>query len=228
MRIRGNQLWLAVSVLPLLLGAHRAASDSAKERDEGFVSLFDGKSLEGWQRYSSSGEKVPARESAFSVRDGTIYCSGRGRDYWLSPRRMYRDFVLRMQYKIGKGANSGIFLRAPGTARPAYTGFEVQIIDDFGQEPTNHTSGAIYDVLTPMRNMSRKPGEWNDVEITCNGSHVIVVWNGFKVIDANFSQLTEPIGKFDFAYSKMPRQGRIGVQNHGGELWFRSVRIKPL
>jgi len=219
---------LVVGLIPLVLGPARPGQTSPANKDEGFVRLFDGKSLQGWQRFDNAGKPVPAEQSAFSVRDGAIYCSGRGRDYWLSPKGVYGNFVLRLQYKLSPGANSGIFLRVPGTARPAYTGFEVQILDDFGREPTKHTSGAIYDVLTPMRNMSRKAGEWNDVEITCKGSHVMVVWNGFKVIDADFAQLTEPIGKFDFAYAKMPRRGRIGVQNHGGELWFRNVRIKRL
>ena len=49
---------------------------------------------------------------------------------------------------------------------------------------------------------------------------------GFKVIDADFGELKEPIGKFEFAYADLPEKGYIGFQNHGRELWFRNVRMK--
>jgi len=79
-----------------------------------------------------------------------------------------------------------------------------------------------------MRNMSRPPGEWNDVEITLRGLNIVVVWNGFKIIDTDFSQLTEPIGKWKMAYKDIPLSGGFGVQNHGGEVWYRNIQIKKL
>jgi hypothetical protein len=79
-----------------------------------------------------------------------------------------------------------------------------------------------------MRNMSKPVGEWNHVRITHDGSHVIVVLNGVKVVDTDLTWFTEPIGKFEFAYADMPREGYVGVQNHGGKLWFRNIRIMEL
>lgn len=218
----------------------QAASHSEKgggKGEEGFVSLFDGETLKGWTPYSEGGEKVAADESAFSVQDGLIRCSGKGKDYWLVADGIYGDCILRLEFKLTEDANSGVFLRVPSPpGHPAFTGFEVQILDDFkhegGQskkfEPNKHSTGSIYDVLTPMRNMSRPIGEWNDMEIVCKGSKVKVKHNGCTVIGADFSELVEPIGKFDFPYSEIPKEGLIGLQNHGRELWFRNIRIKEL
>lgn len=210
---------LLVPALVLTVGCHRPSR---------FVSVFDSLTLDGWTRYTHDGEEVPATDSAFSVQDGTIYCSGQGRDYWIALDKKYSDVVLQLEYRITPGANSGIFLRSPGKARPAYTGYEVQIIDDIGHEADKHTSGSIYDVVAADRNMSRPIGQWNQLEITHRGSHVTVELNGVRVIAADFGELREPIGKFDFAYSDMPREGYIGVQNHGGKLWFRNIRIMEL
>jgi hypothetical protein len=193
------------------------------------VPLFDGKTLNGWTICKHDGTKVAIENSAWSVEDGVIHCTGdESKDYWLASNEKYDNFALRMDYKITKGTNSGIFLRSPGLDRPAYTGFEVQIVDDVGRPADKHGTGSIYDVFAPIANMSRPIGEWNHVEVTCNRSLVTVVLNGLKVIDADFSLMTEPVGKFDFAYSKMPKTGHIGMQNHGRDVWFRNISIKKL
>jgi len=193
-----------------------------------FVRLFDGVTIDQWQRYSDAGQEIAASESAFSVQEGLLHCSGKGKDYWLATKHKYADFVLHLEYRVAKGTNSGIFLRVPGHERPAYTGFEVQVKDDYGDESSMKSSGGVHEVLTPMRNMSRPAGEWNQIEITCQGLLIKVVHNGFKVIDSDFSQLTEPIGKFPLAYAKLPRSGYIGLQRKEGDIWFRNLEIREL
>jgi len=157
-----------------------------------------------------------------------IHCMGNHHSYWIKAPGSYGDCVIRLQYKVAPGTNSGIFLRVPGTEWPAHQGFEVQVLDDYGQPPTVNTSGSVYDVLTPMRNMSRPASEWNEVEITLINRTVVIVWNGFKIIDTDLNTLTEPIGKWDMAYKDMPLEGGFGVQNHGGEVWYRSIEVKRL
>lgn len=218
----------------------RAASYSEKDKgngEKGFVSLFDGKTLENWTGYTADGDEVGTQDSAFTVQDGTIHCSGHGKDYWLVPDGEYGNCIFRLEFKLTEGTNSGVFLRVPTPPKhPAFTGYEVQIVDDFNHdeaedrkyEPNKHSTGSIYDVLTPMRNMSSPIGEWNEMEIVCRGSRVKVKHNGCTVIGADFSELTDPIGKFEFPYSEIPDKGLIGVQNHGHELWFRNIRIKEL
>jgi hypothetical protein len=200
-----------------------------KAGQDGFLSLFNGKDLSGWKIYKHDGTEVAPADSAWSVEDGVIHCTGdESKDYWLASGKKYANFVLRLDYKISEGANSGIFLRVPGQERPAYTGFEVQIIDDIGQPASTHSSGSIYDLFAPVENVSRPVGEWNHVEITVNGLKCRVVLNGLQVIDAEFSLMTEPMGKYDFAYANMPKTGFIGLQNHGKGTWFKDIRIKEL
>lgn len=196
--------------------------------DEGFRPLFNGKDLAGWRTLTKEGPEIPLEKSSFSVKDGVLYCSGKGDDYWIVAPGTYGDVVLRLDYKVADRANSGVFLRVPQPGHPAFLGFEVQIMGDFGDDPSMHSTGSIYDVLTPMRNMAKPSSEWNHYEITNQGSKLVVILNGFKVIDTDFAQLTEPIGKFTMPYSQMPKQGWIGVQNHGGEIWFRNIEIKEL
>ncbi|MCA9438553.1 MAG: DUF1080 domain-containing protein [Candidatus Omnitrophica bacterium] len=203
------------------------AADGSKKSEEGFKQMFDGKTLDGWEAYTNSGELVPLEKSAWSVKDGEIYCNGEKTDYWIIlPGGKYGDMTLRFEFKVTDHSNSGAFFKCPAHDLPAFKGYEVQIQDDHGNAPDLHVTGSIYDVLCPMRNMSKPKGEWNEMEVINKGIRVKVKLNGFKVIDADLGQLTEPIGKFDFPYSELPEKGYIGFQNHGRELWFRNVRMK--
>ncbi|HPD31942.1 MAG TPA: DUF1080 domain-containing protein [Phycisphaerae bacterium] len=204
--------------------------DKPKADGGGFVPLFDGKTLNGWTIYTHEGKKVEPKDSSWSVpEDGVLHTTGdESKDYWISTDEKYGDCVLRMDFKVSQGANSGIFLKVPGHDRPAYTGFEVQIIDDVGRPADKHSTGSIYDLFAPVANVSRPLGQWNSIEITCKGSLVTVVMNGLKIIDCDFSLMTEPMGKFDFPYAKMPAIGYIGMQTHGNAVSFRNIRIKKL
>ena len=84
------------------------------------------------------------------------------------------------------------------------------------------------DIFAPVANMSRPVGEWNHIEITMRGLACTVVLNGLKVLDADFSQMTEPISKFDFPYAKMAKTGYLGIQNHGKGTWWKNIQIKKL
>ena len=196
--------------------------------DGEFVSLFDGTSMDGWEIFREGGPVE--HPDAFAIADdGSAVCNGYDKYWWRYVNRRFGDFVLRLEFKISEGANSGVVLRSRETKTPPppFTGFEVQIIDDLGEPPHRHSTGAIYDIVTPMYNMSRPVGEWNDLEITVNDTRVVVVLNDRKVIDTDFAQMTEPTGKFDFAYADMPRTGYIAIQDHGSKVWFRNIRIKP-
>lgn len=224
---------IAISASVVLLGvtlavaAEKSKYDPAKEKAEGFVSLFDGKSLSGWTPYTDAGDEVAESDATFGVQDGEIYCPDRGADDYLASKKEYGDFVLRLEYKLSQDANSGVFLRAP-ISEPGMKGFEVQIVDDTDKEPGTYTSGAILDVLAPKKNASKPVGEWNELEIQVRGLNVAVILNGEKVIDTDFAKLTKPMGKFDFPYAKMPAKGHIGLQSGGGEFWMRNIRIKTL
>jgi len=194
--------------------------------EAGFETIFDGTSLDGWEFIVEQGH--PLKEDAFYLEDGTLACKGYGW-HWFRYTEPLADVVVRMEFKIAKDSNSGVCLRSKKEgAPPPFTGFEVQIVDDVGAEPNKHGTGAIYDILAPTQNPLGPIGEWNEMEITCNGLLVTVVINGVKVIDTDFSELTEPIGKFNFAYADMPRTGYLAFQDHWTAIWYRNIRIKRL
>lgn len=190
---------------------------------EGYEPLFDGKTLAGWEIMGSD-------HRGWSVVDGALACKG-GNGPWLRCTETLSNFSLRLQYRIGKGGNSGIFVRSAREGIPWQTGWEVQVMDthaDGINHPSVHSAGAVYDVLTPMLNAPRPAMAWNEVEIACRGTEVTVQLNGYTVIDYDFATLTVPIGKFSTPYAEMPLEGFIGFQDHGDPVWYRNIRVKRL
>ena len=125
--------------------------------------------------------------------------------------------------------NSGVCLRSTkGDKPPPFTGFEVQILGDAGKPADKHSTGAVYDIVAPTVNAARPDGQWNDMEIAMVDRKLKVVLNGQVVVDTDFAVLTEPIGKFDFAYADMPREGYLALQDHWTAIWYRNIRIKKL
>jgi hypothetical protein len=106
-------------------------------------------------------------------------------------------------------------------------GFEVQVLEDFGKPPNKNSCGSIYDVVTPMFNMSRPAGEWNSYDISVKGAEVIVIMNGWMVIHTDLGKMKTRLGKFKIPYAELPREGNIALQDHGGEAWYRNILIRP-
>ncbi len=209
----------------LCSGCHETAPGPARTGDSGFVTIFNGRSMDGWEIYVQPGHEL--KQDAFYLEDGALACKGYGY-HWFRYTEPLSDFVLRLEFRIARDSNSGVCLRSAREGAPPFTGFEVQICDDTGQPPGLHTTGAIYDVVSPMFNASRPVGQWNQMEITVRGLTVVVVLNGLKVIDTDFACLTEPRGKFDFAYAHMPRSGYLALQDHWTPVWYRNIRLRKL
>ncbi len=189
------------------------------ERQEGFVSLFDGVSLDGWEVMDSP---------SWSAQNGMILCSGEGHG-WLRTKKEYKDFILRLDYRVADGANSGLFLRATEQGNPAFTGMEVQIFGDHGKPASKTSTASVYDAIAPSRNMSRPGGEWNSFEITIVGNGLAVALNGRTVISTDLydKALNDTLSE-DRKFPNRAKTGYIGLQNHGNKLEFRNIRIKNL
>src|SRR4051794_30910154 len=99
-----------------------ALADDDKDKTEGFVPLFNGKDLAGWKRYDS-------KTDAWTVEDDLIVCTGKGGG-WLGTERDYADYVLRLDYRLRPGGNSGVYIRAPEKGHISRVGMEIQILDD--------------------------------------------------------------------------------------------------
>jgi hypothetical protein len=187
-----------------------------------WINLFDAAHAGGWKNTIDD-------KDIFEIKDEILHIYG----VTLTPLRyagyvaeQFEDFDLHVEFKVAPGANSGMFLRMqPGN--PDLRGFELQVADDHGIAPNKNSTGAVYDVVTPMFNMSLPAGEWNSFDVSVHGQKVIVVMNGWKIIDTDFAQMTMPIGKFPIPYANYPRSGIIAFQDHGGEAWYRNLRVRP-
>jgi hypothetical protein len=137
---------------------------------------------------------------------------------------------------VDKGVNSGIFLRWSDLKDPVNTGIEIQVIDSYGKAtPDKHDCGAIYDIIAPSKQACKAPGEWNTAVITCHRNLISVEVNGQKVAEMDLDKWTtagmnpdRTKNKFKFAYKELPRRGHIGLQDHGGRVWYRNIKIKML
>jgi hypothetical protein len=170
------------------------------------VELFDGKDLAGWK------PRHAGAKSGWGVKGGLLVNATPGND--LLTDKKFTDFRLLAEFRYPKGSNSGIYLRGR---------YEVQIEDDFGQEPDSHGIGGVYGFLTPSVNAGRRAGEWQEIDITLVGRTVTVLLNGERIIDR---QVIPGItgGALD---SDEGAPGPILLQGDHGPIDFRRVTLTP-
>ncbi len=183
--------------------------------------LFNGTSLEGWEVVSGPG-------GSWGVENGVLYTTGTGGG-WLSTTREFADFELQLEFRVPPGGNSGVFLRSPHMGDPAYTGLEVQVLDDAAPEyadlkPTQYT-GSVYDVAAAMPRATKPAGEWQRLEIRCHQRQVSVKVNGTAVVSANLDEHQDQYA----AHPGLERtRGFVGFQNHGARVEYRAVELREL
>jgi hypothetical protein len=200
---------------------------TAKEQVDGWKSLFDGETLTGWGATGNA--------EGWVVDDGCILCTVKGGQY-LYTEEQFDNFILSLEYKSEPNVNSGVFIRWEDLNRPVQTGLEIQILDTHGKDPaTKHCCGALYDAKEPTRNVCKPAGEWNEMIITCDGSNIVIEMNDEEIVRADLDQWDTPHenpdgsrNKFGVALKYFPRNGHIGIQDHGGRLWCRNIKIKSL
>lgn len=207
------------------------------EISEGWILLFNGKNLDGWV---TSAKQPSARD--VDRKAHAINPHGCG-DYMMIHEKQWADFVLSVDFKLsqpeGRTCNSGVFFRTyPLTPLPGkdvgYNGLEIALD---GTDTAGYTdTGAIYDLVRPGRNAMRSVGEWNRLILTCNKNLISVEINGEVVSEMDLEKWKEagkrPDGsthKFsEFAYREHPRRGYVGLQDHGSDVWFKNIKLKPL
>jgi hypothetical protein len=201
---------------------------SSAEKASGWKMLFDGTTFQGWQ-----GSRSQAPASGWTIADGALTRTGDAGD--LVTVGEFGDFELSLEWKIGVRINSGIIYRVGINGSSTFeTGPEYQILDDehIRESPT-HLTGALYDLVAPSKNASYPVGEWNATRIVVRGWKIEHWLNGEKIIDCD---LASPEGKLLISRSKfatMPgfatfRRGHIALQDHGGYVSFRHIKIREL
>lgn len=214
---------------------------STQEKDEGWKLLFDGKTTNGWHGYNKA-----IIGQAWQVAAGTLYFDDRGNNEEekltggdIVTDLLFSNFHLKIEWKISVKGNSGIMFHVQEDTKykaPWMTGPEMQLLDNEGHKDgghTKHRAGELYDLVACSKETVKPPGEWNQAEIICNNGNLRFLLNGEEVVTTTlwndaWKELVAG-SKFnnmeDFAKF---RTGRIALQDHGDQVWFRNVKIKGL
>jgi hypothetical protein len=222
---RGTTVALALVAACLVAAPGFAGEGGPKPDAQGWIALFDGKTLDAWQ-------KPPAEK--WKIEDGVLTWQKGCGNIWTKEK--YGDFILDLEFKVGANSNSGVFLRSPEGEKNWLNGsIEIQVASPAKGKPGKHDTGAIYDCLAPSEAAEKPAGEWNRMVITAKGNSIQIELNGKKIIDADLNQWAEagknPDGsknKFKTAYKDMAKVGHLGLQDHGQAVWYRNIKIKPL
>lgn len=213
--------WRMLLAASLLL---TAATGMGAEAEAGFVPLFDGKTLSGWQEPEKP-------ENRYLVKNG-ILTAPPGSGGNLVTEKQYANFVLRFEYRLEPGGNNGIGIRYPGKGDSAYVGMEIQILDDTHEKyqgkikPEQHM-GSIYGVVPARTGFQKPAGEWNTEEILADGNHIRVTLNGVVIVDFDLSLVQEPEVLKKHPGLRNPK-GYIALLGHRSLAEFRNIRIREL
>jgi Domain of Unknown Function (DUF1080) len=203
---------------------------TAAEKADGWTLLFDGKTTDGW--LDSKEQPVAATH----VKEGAL--NPHPCNYMLIHQEIYDNFKFALDFKISPKCNSGVFIRTfplkPREGKDVgFNGLEVAIDDT--TTSGFHDTGALYDLVKPSKNAMKPAGEWNQMLITCDKNMIRIQVNGAEVTRTDLDQWTtankRPDGsdhKFDVAYKDHPRNGYVGLQDHGGDVWYKNIRVLRL
>jgi len=234
-------LILIISILFVFINCKPQSSRpntlSQREIDEGWQLLFDGNSTHSWHGYLEQdvGE-------GWLAKDGALYCKGLGGDIGgdIITDKQFDNFILKLEWKISKGGNSGIFYHVQEDTNytaPYHTGPEYQIIDDAGfPQPLKNwqKTGADYAMYVANDKKELKPqGEWNTTKIVFDNGHVEHWLNGNKIVEFEAWSHDWKTRKSEGKWKDYPdygkfKKGHIGLQDHGSEVWFKNIKIKEL
>ena len=195
-----------------------------EEIDNGFVSLFNGKNLNGWQ----------GNRTDYYAENGILVVNPKNGGHGnLYTDKEYSDFIFRFEFKLTPGANNGLGIRAPLEGDAAYVGMELQILDNTAAIYANlhkyQYHGSVYGVIPAKRGYLNPVGDWNYEEVIVKGSHVKVVLNGTTILDGDIKEASKNGTKDGNDHPGLNRdKGYIGFLGHGSELFFRNIRVKDL
>ncbi|PUZ25306.1 DUF1080 domain-containing protein [Chitinophaga parva] len=204
-----------------------------------WITLFDGKTLQGWHGYNKGGDPV----KNWKIIDGALVCLGAAPDASggdLVTDGQYDNFILEWDWKVDKGSNSGVMYHVVENKKyhaPYETGPEYQIIDDvnFPEKLEEwQKTGADYAMHLAGANKKLKPvGEWNSSKIVFDHGRVEHWLNGEKIVaftawDKDWND-KKSNGKWkgypDYGVAK---KGFIALQDHGNKAYYKNIRIKEL
>ena len=200
---------------------------SEEEKNDGFVSLFDGTNLDSW-----TGNK-----SSYLVEEGVVVVNpnktGEGGGGNLYTKEEYTNFIYRFDFQLTPGANNGIGVHAPLEGDAAYVGMEIQVLDNEADiykalQPYQY-HGSVYGVIPAKRGFLKPTGEWNQEEIMVNGTQIKVTLNGNVITEGDYAEASKN-GTMDHKEHPglLRTTGHIGFLGHGDVVRFKNMRVKVL
>lgn len=231
---------LALLALPFLVQAQVTNTLSAKEKKEGWKLLFDGTTTSGWRKFKS--DKIGA---AWKVKDGALYLDATNKKDWqtgdggdIVTEGVYENYELSIEWKIQACGNSGIIFNVQEGNYDYvwHTGPEFQVLDNACHPDAKiikHRAGDLYDLISCKVETVKPAGEWNEARILANKGNYSFWLNGTEVTSVN---MNSPEWKTLIAGSKFKNmadfgkftKGRISLQDHGDQVWYRNIKIKEL
>ena len=212
-----RSLW-AIALVVVLTCSHCLSGD--KKDEGGFVPLFNGKNFDGWV--------IMGKKEGWTIKDGIIHSDGGRGGNWLRTKKQYNNFILKVEWKVSKGGNSGVFVRSDRDLELSpdglhlTIGYEVQISN--APRDDSHCTGSLYGFAAVKPRPDESADKWHRFEIRCQGDQITVKSDGVKCID--FDQSTNEKTK------KKPVKGYIGLQDShspkGHHIEYRNIRIKAL
>lgn len=220
-----------------------SVNDSAQVKTNGWELLFDGTTTAGWHTY---GKDTVGK--AWRVEDSLLHLDASVKDGWqtkdggdIVTNNEYENFHLKLEWKISEGGNSGIMIYVhEDTLKYKYpweSGPEIQVCDNEKNEDGKIDKagvGSIYDlVASTSQNFVKPAGQWNQVEIIADKSKLDFYMNGELALsttlwdDAWKNAITDSKFKTMQGFGTY-KKGKIGLQDHGANVWFRNIRIKKL
>jgi len=218
---------------------------SDAEAAQGWILLFDGKTGGGWRGVNKA--DFPA---GWVIEDGTLKCVGSGMGEAgaanggdiLYAARKFSNFDLKIEWKISKGGNSGIFYLGQENGKEIWrTAPEFQVLDNDNHPDAllgkdgNRMAGSLYDLI-PASPQNTKPfGEWNSAEIVCYQGTVVHKQNGATIVEYHLwtPEWNEMVKNSKFPsynpdWANVAKEGVIALQDHGNDVWYRNIKIRPL
>lgn len=214
--------------------------------------LFDGKSTAAWRTQSKP--EFPAH--AWNIDEGALHSIPSAPRVDLSTARNYRNFECEFDWKIAKGANSGVKYLVFGMRPnplvgridpevPKAMGFELQLIDDShvadAKLHPSHGTGALYLFQAPHNLPPLPVGKWHHAKIVVNGVHLEHWLDGVRVVEANLESPELRAAMAAQPRSDIPKPARLDelrqnkqkaypivLTHHGGDAWFKNIRIREL
>jgi hypothetical protein len=219
-----NKIALSLGLCLVFAGVASSQDNPAKHPD-----------TTGWKNvFAADFSNAEMKPGSWVMENGLLFAKN-GETIWT--KESYGNFILDLEFKVSKDANSGVFLRS-SDIKNVLAAFEIQVHENTDGSKYGMV-GALYDAKPPSKNMSKPVGEWNRFTITCNDSKMSLIFNGEQVLNLDLNDWSTPRknpdgtpNKFSRALKDYARKGPLGLQGlHGREaatVWYRNIKIKVL